>query len=518
MRGNSRSVRLVAALVAAAFPLVSAGATAQVVQERVDLGVIARIREEAAQHPQAAELERHLTDVIGPRLTGSTGMRRANDWTAETLRSWGLSNVQVEPWGVFGRGWERVSYSGRMLTPFVQPLHAQPAAWTGSTKGTVTAPAIAVVGGLDSLSKYAGKLKGAWVLLEEPRPVTPEFDPVIRRQPLDSLLAVRPRRRERPPVVWDSLLAQVHKRERARDSVLRAAGVAGVITRSPLQYDIIRGGGDWGAIDPSVPIPVPELIVEQDEYDQIWRNATHGVGVQLEISVQNRFLTDDLKGYNTLADLPGTDKANEFVMIGGHLDSWHFGTGATDNAAGTVVMMEAMRILKTLGLQPRRTIRIALWSGEEEGLYGSRHWLANHPELHDRISAYLNLDNGTGKIRGIWDQSNQAAHGIFEQLLWPFRDLGVVAVRAGNTGSTDHVAFDDVGIPGFNFIQDPIEYGLRTHHSSVDTYDHALTEDLEQAAIVVAATAYALAMRDDPMPRKPAGDAPAAASGSATRP
>ncbi len=516
-RGCLRGAALLAAVVAALYPLAPARAAAQVVEERVDLGVIQRIRDEGFQHPHTAELERHLTDVIGPRLTGSTAMRRANDWTAETLRSWGLSNVQVEPWGTFGRGWERVSYTGRILTPFVQPLHAQPAGWTGSTKGTVTGPAVAVVGGLDSLARYAGHLRGAWVLLQEPAPVTPEFREFVRRQPLDSLFAVRPPRAARPPIVWDSVIQRVQARQRARDSVLRAARVAGVITRSQTQYDIIRGGGDWGAIDASVPIPVPELIVSEEEYDQIWRNVTHGVPVRLEIGVQNRFLTKDLTSYNTLADLPGTDKANEYVMIGAHLDSWHFGTGATDNAAGTVVMMEAMRILKTLDVHPRRTIRIALWSGEEEGLYGSRNWVKNHADLHDRISAYLNVDNGTGKIRGIWDQSNAAAHEVFEQLLWPFRDLGFVVVRSGNTGSTDHISFDDAGIPGFNFVQDPIEYGLRTHHSSVDTYDHALPDDLEQAAVVVAATAYALATRDDLMPRKPAAPA-SAASGAAARP
>jgi Zn-dependent M28 family amino/carboxypeptidase len=206
--------------------------------------------------------------------------------------------------------------------------------------------------------------------------------------------------------------------------------------------------------------------------------------------------------YNTVADIPGGDLADEYVMIGAHLDSWHYGTGATDNGAGSIVMMEAMRILKTLGVTPRRTIRIGLWSGEEQGLWGSREYLADHPELHDKISAYLNVDNGTGKIRGIWNQKNAAASPIFEQTLWPFRDLGVVAVRDGNTGGTDHLSFDAAGIPGFNFIQDPIEYGINTHHTNLDTFDHMVIEDLMQAAVVVAATAYHLAMRDEMVPRK----------------
>lgn len=203
-----------------------------------------------------------------------------------------------------------------------------------------------------------------------------------------------------------------------------------------------------------------------------------------------------------LADLRGSDKADEYVMIGGHLDSWYMGTGAVDNAAGTLVMMEAMRILKTLDLQPRRTIRIGLWSGEEQGLLGSRGWVQNHEELHDKISAYLNFDNGTGKIRGIYTQMNEAVIPIFEQILWPFRDLGVVSVWHRNTGGTDHLAFDGAGIPGFQFIQDPIEYTPRHHHTYLDTYDHMLIEDLMQSAVVVAATAYQLAMRDEMLPRK----------------
>ncbi len=240
-----------------------------------------------------------------------------------------------------------------------------------------------------------------------------------------------------------------------------------------------------------------------EQFGQIYRNVERGVPVTLEMDVKNEFFEDDLKAYNTLADLPGTDLADEYVMIGAHLDSWHAGTGATDNAAGTVVMMEAMRILKTLGLKPRRTIRIALWSGEEQGLLGSRAWLEKHEELWPKISAYLNVDNGTGRIRGIWSQGNDAAVPVFEAIFWPLKDLGVVAVRRGDTGGTDHLSFDRVGVPGFNFIQDPIEYFTRTHHTFADRYERLVIDDLKQAAVVVAATAYHLAMRDEMMPRKP---------------
>ena len=473
----------------------------QVAQERVDLDVVARIRNEGLEHSAIPELAHHLTDVIGPRLTGSSGMKMANEWTAATLRSWGVVGVTVEPWGRFGRGWENVEFSGRILTPYNQPLAGQSVAWTGSTRGSTIAPVMVVDGAVDSIERYGDRLRGTLVLMGAAQPLPPEFSQTDRRTSADSLLAPvaqRPQVR----IGWDTLLVRIRKQQARRDSLLRIAGVAGVITGSGSPYGNIRGGGDWTAIDPSAPIPVPMIVVPQEQYNEMYRNVTSGVPVKVQLGVRNRFLNDDMLAYNTIGDIRGSDRPDEYVMIGAHLDSWHYGNGATDNAAGSIVMMEAMRILKKLDLHPRRTIRIALWSGEEQGIYGSRGWIAKHPELGPRISAYLNLDNGTGKIRGIWDQSNAKIIPIFEQILWPFKDMGVIAVRHGNTGSTDHVSFDDAGIPGFNFIQDPIEYGLRTHHSSSDVYDHLMLDDLKQAAVVVAWTAYELANRDEMVPRK----------------
>jgi hypothetical protein len=488
------------AAAALALPTAASG-QGQIAQERVDMDAVSRIRQEGLEHSQIPELAHHLTDVIGPRLTGSPGMKAANEWTAATLKSWGLTEVTIEPWGEFGRGWENVSYEGRILTPYSQPMPGQASAWTGSTKGTVTAPVLLVPEGPDSIAKYGAKLRGAFVLIAPPRATPPEFREMDRRTPVDSLLAPTSQKAE-ARIGWDTLLVKIQKQQAHRDSLLRVAGVAGVITGSGSPYGTIRGGGDWSATNPSSPIPVPTIVIAQEQYNEMYRNVSSGVPVKVELNVQNRFLNADLNAYNTLGDIRGTDKADEYVMIGAHLDSWHYGNGATDNAAGSIVMMEAMRILKTLNLHPRRTIRIALWSGEEEGIYGSRNWIKKHPEMTSKISAYLNLDNGTGKIRGIWDQSNEKAVPIFEQILWPFRDIGVLAVRRGNTGSTDHVSFDDAGIPGFNFIQDPIEYGLRTHHSSNDVYDHLMLDDLKQAAVVAAATAYELANRDEMFPRK----------------
>jgi carboxypeptidase Q len=480
---------------------------AQIASESLDLDVVAQIRVEGLENSQIEALAHHLTDVIGPRLTGSPGMRQANDWTAAKFEEWGLANAAVEPWGEFGRGWERVRYEGTILEPFSQPLNAQPVGWTGGTNGRISGPAVVVPGGFDSLASFTGSLAGAFVMLREPTEITPEFEHRDRRTPIEQLLEPAPgdrpnRRGGRGPINWDSLMTRIADAQARQDTDLRTRGVALILTPSSRPNGIIRGGGKLSGRYGRYDDPLPELVVSQEQYNEIYRNVTEGRSVTLEVDVETRFYDDDLTSYNTVADIPGGDLADEFVMIGAHLDSWHYGTGATDNGAGSIVMMEAMRILKTLGVTPRRTIRIGLWSGEEQGLWGSREYLADHPELHDKISAYLNVDNGTGKIRGIWNQKNEAASPIFEQTLWPFRDLGVVTVRNGNTGGTDHLSFDAAGIPGFNFIQDPIEYGINTHHTNLDTYDHIVIEDLMQAAVVVAATAYHLAMRDEMVPRK----------------
>ena len=496
---------------AAALLAVPATMTGQVAQERVDLDVVKQIREEGLERSQLPEMARYLTEVIGPRLTGSPAMQSANAWVAEQFQAWGLANVAIEPWGEFGRGWERVSYSGRIVTPFVQPLDAQAVAWTGSTDGVVRGPAVIVKGEtVEDLQQYRGKLRNAIVLQVDPPDVEPEWTAQPRRTPLDELFTpVEPRAAEERAEMmrrYEEFRArreQMRAVREAREQLMREEGVAVILQPSSRNFSVIRGGGNTAGRSVDGPDPISELVVSRERYNQIYRNVEAGIPVELEISVQNRFFDDDLQEYNVLGDLPGTDKSDEYVMLGGHLDSWHYGGGAADNAAGSVVMMEAMRILKTLGVQPRRTIRIALWSGEEQGLLGSRNWVANHPELHDRISAYVNVDNGTGRIRGIWDQSNEQVIPIFEQLLWPFRDLGVVVVKHGDTGGTDHLSFDGAGIPGFNFIQDPIEYGIRSHHTDVDTFDNLVLEDLQQAAVVVASTVYHLAMREDMVPRKP---------------
>ncbi len=510
-----RSGRLAAVLsLVAALPLAAQQPT-QVVGERLDLSVLQRIRDEGLNRSRVDSLAEYLTDAIGPRLTGSSGMKRANEWTAQTFRDWGLANVQIEPWDTtFGRGWERVSYAGMMLDPFVQPLSAQALAWSGSTRGTVTCPVVLLdAQDTTQLAQYEGKLKGACVLRGAPRDIPPEFAPIVRRFDADSLLAP-----PRPPRGPQGPLANLTPEQRAErfrqmravtariNAWIRAQQPAAILQPSNWTYNVllVQGGPEAGpARDSAGYEPLPALAVAHEQYGEMYRNVQAGRPVRLALNVQNRLLAQDLNAYNTVAEIPGGDKAAEVVMVGAHLDSWHGGTGATDNGAGTVVMMEAMRILKTLGLPLRRTVRIGLWSGEEQGLLGSRAYVRKHAAELGQISAYLNVDNGTGRLRGVWDQMDSAAIPVFQQILGPLQDLGVVVVRHGNTGGTDHLSFVAAGVPGFNYIQDPIEYGFRTHHSNVDTYERLEIDDLKQAATVVAWTVYAIANRDEMMPRGP---------------
>ncbi len=497
-----------------ALALSTASVGAQVVAEKVDLSAVQKIRDEGMNRSKLDDLASYLTDVIGARLTNSPGSRKANEWAAETFRSWGLSNVKVEPWDTaFGRGWEVMSYSGRILEPWSKPLDAYPQAWSGSTldargrPATITCPVIVLdIQDSADVAKYAGKLKGACVLRGAPPVIGPEFAPSDRRTSLENLLY--------PPLQGGGQGGPTPEQLAAfRNSsamnalgaaVIRAEQPAAVLQSSGWTYGVIRNGGHFDNVRArdSIYNPLPHLLIAHEQYGTLYRVAKRGLPVRVELNLQTRFLDDNRTPANVIAELPGTDKADEVVMLGAHYDSWHSGTGATDNAAGSVVMMEALRILKTLGMPMRRTVRIGLWTGEEQGLIGSSRYLRIHKDELPKISAYVNLDNGTGKIRGIWSQSNAAVVPIFEQILSPFRDMGVLAVRNGNTGGTDHQSFDRVGVPGFNFIQDPIEYSIRSHHSNVDTYERLVIEDLKQAATVVAWTVYHIANRDEMMPRK----------------
>jgi carboxypeptidase Q len=489
--------------------------------EKVDMGTVEKLRDAGLNRSHIPEDARYLTDVIGPRLTGSPAMKRADEWVAQKMREYGLENIHLESWK-FGRGWEEVSYFGRMTEPFIRPLSGRALAWTGSTKGLQTGPAVIVkAGSVEELGKYEAKLKGAWVLLDEAaEPRKPSFEARAVRSSLEKLLAPPDPSRQKPPCMTaeeGQQRAEEFRRVIALQNRLRESGALGVLRRSAVyegyrlaSLGIIRGSSIMGdvvgsLITPGEPEVLPNIRLSDEDYSLIYRDAGHGIPVILEFNIQNGFREDDLIAYNSVGEISGTDKRGEVVMLGAHLDSWHMGTGATDDGAGSMVMLEAVRILRAIGARPRRTIRVALWSGEEPDLpdrilAGSSAYVLAHQYELDKISAYFNLDSGTGRIRGISSQMNPYAIPIFEQLLRPFRDLGVVAFRDEYEGCDDIASFDHAGVPGFEFIQDPIDDD--TYHTNIDTYDALLLDDLKQAAVVVASTVYHLAVRDEMFPRK----------------
>jgi hypothetical protein len=507
-----RRVVLVAALAAALVAPLSAQQSG--VQERLDLQALQRIRDEGLTRSRVDSLSLQLMDSIGPRLTASSGMRRGQQWAAQTMRAMGLVNVQIEPWDtVFGRGWDRVSFSAMMLEPFAVPLVAQSLAWSGSTRGTVQCPVVAVeIRDTTDLARYEGQLRGRCVLRQAPREVGPEWTAYARRWDADTLMAWASRtdpaaqggqpadsvmQRFRRMQALNTRLGQWLAAQQPAAILQPSNATYGMLTvQSGPQYMMVRNG--------TVADPLPALVVAHEQYGLMWRNVKRGVPVRIELNVQNRVVNPDGREYNVLGDIPGTDLANQMVIIGAHFDSWHSGTGATDNGAGSVVMLEAMRILRALNLPMRRTVRIALWSGEEQGLIGSSRYVRAHAAEMANVSAYLNVDNGTGRIRGVYTQSNPAVLPVWEQILAPFRDQGVVASNNQNTGGTDHLSFDRAGVPGFQFIQDQIEYDIRTHHYNTDTYERLVMDDLRQMATIVAWSVYTIANRDEMMPRKPA--------------
>jgi hypothetical protein len=532
-----RSTRFFAAVWAAALAAAPLAAQQTSVQERLDMAALARIRDEGLNRSHVDSLAGYLTDVIGPRLTGGSNLRKAQDWARQTFTSWGLQNVQIEPWdSLFGRGWERVSYEGRWLAPYEQPLYAMPLAWSGSTHGapatgrnrnapvdnTVTCDVkVAEIRDSSSLATLNGTLRGACVLLlrvqgDNPamRMIPPEWTFAPRRLDADSIIAMASRPQEpqgagrggNQQAGGPNRFAAAQALGAALPGWLQSQGIVAILQPSQWAYDLILGAGgpqQRQARDSANYEPLPALVVTSEQAGQMYRDIQRGVPVRLSLNVQNRFVNPDRREFNVVGEIPGTDKASQWVMVGAHYDSWYGGTGATDNGAGSIVMMEAMRILKTLNLPMRRSVRIALWTGEEQGLLGSRDWVRKHAADMANISAYLNVDNGSGRLRGVYAQGNTAVIPIFDQMLSPLHDLGVVATVPNNTGGTDHLSFDAAGVPGFQYIQDPLEYGIRTHHSQADTYERLVMDDLKQAATVVAWTVYTIANRDEMMPRKP---------------
>jgi carboxypeptidase Q len=478
----------------------------------------------------------NLTDRYGPRLTNSPQFRRAGDWAVGQLKEWNLSNVHLEKWATAGgRGgsipsWEITGYSGAMVEPTYMPLIGYPQAWSGSTNGLVTGDAIvAQIQEPADLEKWKGKLKGKIVLtsatpIELPFPTTP----LAHRYTDDELQALIPEvlptggggrggrgGRGGQPNANMTQEERTAFQEKVRQFLVDEGALATVTARA---------GGESGTVFASNGSPrtgdptknLPSVAITAENYNRIERLLAHNVPVKLAFDIKTKFDMTSTDAFNVVAEIPGTTKPNELVMVGGHFDSWHMGTGATDNAAGSAVAMEVMRILKSLNLKMDRTVRMALWSGEEEGLLGSRAYVKEHfadtatmkpTAEHDGFAGYFNIDNGTGKIRGIYLQGNEMVRPIFEQWFAALKDLTPGVITARNTGGTDHQSYDAVGLPGFQFIQDPMDYDTRTHHSNMDVYDRIQQGDMEQMAIIEAVFVYQAATRPDKLPRK---DLPAA--------
>ena len=522
--------------------------------ESLDLAMYQRIRDEGLNRSHVMEFASALTDGIGPRLTGSPNGKKANEWTRDTLTKIGLENAHLEDWGEFGLGWQQLNTWARMLTPDTAVLILQATPWSPSTPGPVGGEvALVSIREEKDMDQYRGKLNGKIVLFGAMRDVPPLDKSLFSRYTDKELeeLAQFPVSASAAGISPEMQTRLRERMERLRliDKVAQFFAdekVAAVIEPS---RDGGNGGGSGGTLfddngatlgrtpyqaDHRVKIPVAVAAIES--YGRLYRLVQAHVPVTVEINVETRFTGEHEHAFNTVAEIPGTDPRlkDQVVMVGGHLDSWIAGTGATDNGAGTVVAMEAVRILKTLDVKPRRTIRIALWTGEEQGLFGSKGYATQHfgsaktstapdqmqlPEFMRRaigplelkpeqklISAYFNVDNGSGKIRGIYTQGNAAVAPIFAQWMAPLKDLDVTTVTMRNTGGTDHLSFDAVGIPGFQFIQDDLDYETRTHHSNQDVYERLQAADLKQIATVEAIFLYNAAQRDQMMPRKPLPD------------
>lgn len=535
---------------------------------------IDRIKEEGSKNSKVMQTLSYLTDVIGPRLTGSPGMKRANEWTRDQLTSYGLQNAELVAWGPFGRGWTLKRFSAQVDGPIAFPLIAHPKAWAPGTdvlmpaaapvdpkaKKGAAAPAApkstAYTGEVilfnpqndAELEAFKGKLKGKIVLVGAMRELKAEFTPQGTRRDEANLLnlanapdpaSVRPGGGGGPGGNQNFQAQFQFANKRFR--FMHEEGAA-ILVDTSFRGDggtvFVQGAQAVTPATPAAPTPgqpnlgvrakdaiVPvQMTITPEHFNRVSRMINAGEKVTMTVDIAVEFQDTDMMSYNTVAEIPGSDLKDEVVMLGAHLDSWHGGTGATDNGAGSAVMMEAVRIIQALGLKPRRTIRIALWSGEEQGLLGSRAYVrqkfgymdpaptGSAPGTpgtlvkladYDKFSAYYNIDNGTGKIRGVYQQGNAGVGPIFRKWLDPFKEMGATTLTMANTGGTDHQAFDAVGLPGFQFIQDEIEYSTRTHHSNMDSFDRIQGDDMKQMSMILAAFVYQSAMMDQKLPRKP---------------
>jgi carboxypeptidase Q len=513
--------------------------------ENLDYTMYQSIRTEGLSHSHVMEFASALADGIGPRLTGSPNLKRANEWTRDQLTAMGCSNAHLEDWGEFGMGWRQLNTWVRMSGPDTAVFIAQALPWSPSSQGPINAQAVWVNAKDEKeLEKYKGKLAGKIVFFGEMREVKPVDKPLFERRDEANLkqLAEYPVHIGEQEDFFQTFIKRLEFREKAGQFFV-AEHAAGIVVPSRdgrnnggsggTIFDDGGSGMGWFTYQREHAEALPIVVMAIENYGRVHRLLKANVPVSVEMDVKTEFTGDHEHGFDTIAEIPGTDPKlkDEVVMVGGHLDSWASATGATDNGAGTVVALEVMRILNALHVQPRRTIRVGLWTGEEQGEFGSYGYVKQHfgyvplstapdqlklpdflrkpagplevkPE-QQKISGYFNVDNGSGKIRGVYLQENASMGPIFQQWIAPLQDLGVSTLTMRNTGGTDHEAFDSVGVPGFQFIQDQLDYGSRTHHSNMDTYERLQPDDLAQAAVVEAIFVYNTAMRDQMLPRKP---------------
>lgn len=497
--------------------------TASAQQEKVDMDIINKIIQEGTANSKVMDIAFHFTDVSGPRLTNSPGYFRAADYAVKTLKQWGVDKAGLDAWGDFGKGWQLKKSYLAITAPYYKPVIAYPKTWTMSTKGLQKADVVIInVKDSTELEQYKGKLAGKIVIVNRMDTLKHSFKPDANRytdEELKKMADYKPQPPSpggRPNNPQMGRFFGMQRLNLLIKQLITDEAAAAYLTATTASHDgtVFVQGPAGSRVDFTNGKPsVLEIAVAYEDLKTITRLVSQGIPVSMELDVQSEFTGNDVKGYNVIGEIKGTDPKlkDEVVMIGAHLDSWQGATGATDNAAGSAVMMEVMRIFKALNLQPRRTIRIALWSGEEQGLLGSRGWISNNvgdrvtktvKPMQSKISAYYNIDNGTGKIRGVYLEGNTAVQPIFAKWLEPFGSMGASTLTLQNTGGTDHISFNELGIPGFQFIQDEIEYNTRTHHTTMDSYDHLIPDDLKQMAIIVASFVYNTAQRDEQLPRK----------------
>ena len=536
--------------------ILAMASTGSAAGEEVDLSVVNRIKDQAFNHSQVMYYMHHLADENGPRLAASPAYQRAARWAVETLKASGISDARLEPFGEFGRSWAWTGISVQMVEPQKTTLNGVPLAWSSGTNGTINGSVVyaplwdditdpqqgdlvRLAERIDSYkAQYAGKLGGKFVLLSGKRPFELPSEPEIQRWSESDLAGMRT---AREPVISDvyewpllrvpldadekALMDEIipeeiqedysHRKQRIMDRLiafLNAEQVAAVLMTDTRGNGGVIFATNFGSFQSSAPVPPPAIQLMPEHYNRLVRLVEHDEPVVLAINVEASFPEDSAQGMNVIAELPGGSKRGEIVMMGAHLDSWHAGTGATDNAAGCAVVMEAMRILNALDLKLHRTVRLGLWDGEEQGHLGSRAYVRMHlgdprtmelkPE-QEKFSVYFNIDTGSGKTRGVLTQGNDMVKPIFEGLMQPFIENGVSMLVPRNDWGTDHQAFDAIGLPAFDLLQDQLDYWSHTHHSNVDTVDHVLPQDLMVSAAFMATLMYDAATRKEMMPREP---------------